>query len=175
VLIYAQSRRRACRIDATARIMRFQHSRPIRLPHNSVECGWYSALWWRITASPLSMLCRVGRFDCNRNIMPPLVRLAPPGQLPPGQPLLPLRNTAPLLGPAPQTGCQSKAGCPGRVNLVMVAVSVLPSFLHTPSHSRRREKIERLSRIIPRAKKTCRKSGIYLHTGVIESPLCNAR
>jgi hypothetical protein len=26
-------------------------------------------LWWRITASPLSMSCRAGRFDCNRNII----------------------------------------------------------------------------------------------------------
>jgi hypothetical protein len=31
-----------------------------------------SALWWRITTSPLRMSCRAGRFDCNRNIMPPL-------------------------------------------------------------------------------------------------------
>ena len=28
-----------------------------------------SALWWRITASPLSMSCRAGQFDCNRNII----------------------------------------------------------------------------------------------------------
>src|SRR5262249_32247075 len=34
-------------------------------------------------------------------------------------------------------GCQSKAGCLGRVNLVVVDVFVLPSFLHTRSLSER--------------------------------------
>src|SRR5262245_31768197 len=81
--------------------------------------------------------------------LPSSERLAPPGQPPPGQPLLPSQNTAPSLGRSPQTGCQSTAGCPGRVNLVVVDVFVLPSFLHTSSPSRRWEKIERLSHIIP--------------------------